>query len=71
MNPQQQSGQKERKDPGSNPPKQAPGEGQAGKSGSDGPGTQPPDPADLGFDPKSDSVQARGTSGQSSEKSTR
>jgi hypothetical protein len=71
MNPQNQSGKPERKDPGSTPPKEAPGRGQAGKSGSDRPATQPQDPADLGFDPKPDNVQARGTRGQSGEKSAR
>ena len=79
MNPQHQSGHQDRKDFGSNPPKRAPSKGQSGKSGSgnsgseraDAPGTQPQNPADLGFDPKPDNVQARGVSGQSSEKSSR
>jgi hypothetical protein len=79
MNPQQQSGQPERKEPGSKPAQEAPGRGQAGKSGpdqpSDRPGTSPQDPADLGYDPKPDNVQARGNAGgslgQSGEKSSR
>jgi hypothetical protein len=60
MNPQKPSGQPERKDPGSSPAKQAPGQGQTGKTGSDR-DPQPQNPADLGYDPQPDNVQARGS----------
>jgi hypothetical protein len=75
MNPQKPSGQTERKDPGSQPAKQAPGQGQSGKTGADRPTSdrtpQPQNPADLGYDPQPDNTQARGGFGQSSEKSAR
>jgi hypothetical protein len=61
MNPQNQSAQPQRKDPGSNPPKQAPAQGQTGKTGSDR-NPQPENPADLGNDPTPDNVQAHATS---------
>jgi len=62
-NPQQQN------QPRNAPPtKQAPGQGQTGKSGSDKSGPQPQNPADLGHDPKPDNIQA-GRMGQSGEKS--
>jgi len=67
QNPQQPQKQQQQNQP---PTKQAPGRGQAGKSGSssDRPGTQPQNPADLGHDPRPDNIQA-GRMGQSGEKS--
>lgn len=56
MKPQDQSGQQERKDLGAGSQKQP----RADRPSGDRPSTQPQNPADLGFDPKPDNVQASG-----------